>query len=131
MNRIKYENYLGAAGYDAVARKKIKELEEKVGGGSGGGMFVVNATPTGSTTATLDKTYQEIQTAYDSDAWVVIKVVGAPMLLTLQTSVAGMPALFAHYMPAPNGTITFNTLSVSPDDTVEIASYIVTTATPN
>lgn len=39
MNRIKYEQYHGAAGYDAVARKKIKELEEKVGsGGSGGGI---------------------------------------------------------------------------------------------
>ncbi|MBQ1985494.1 MAG: hypothetical protein II230_04210, partial [Clostridia bacterium] len=77
------------------------------------------------------KTYQEIQTAYDSDAWVVLKVVGSPMLLTLQTAVAGMPALFAHYMPAPNGTITFNTLSVSPDDTVEIASHIVTTTNQN
>ena len=31
MNRIKYENYLGAAGYDAVARRKIKELEKKIG----------------------------------------------------------------------------------------------------
>lgn len=31
MNRIKYENYLGAAGYDAVARRKIKELEKKLG----------------------------------------------------------------------------------------------------
>lgn len=34
MNRIKYEQYHGAAGYDAVARRKIKELEGKVGGGS-------------------------------------------------------------------------------------------------
>lgn len=41
MNRIKYENYLGAAGYDAVARRKIKELEEKVGGGSGGETKVI------------------------------------------------------------------------------------------
>lgn len=130
MNRIKYENYLGAAGYDAVARKKIKELEEK-GVGGGGGMFVVTVTPTGSTTATLDKTYQEIQTAYDSGMWIVAKVVGAPMLLTLQTTVTGMPALFAHYMPAPNGTITFNTLGVYPDDTVELSSYIVEATNQN
>lgn len=42
MNRIKNEPYHGAAGYDAVARRKIKELEEKVGtgGGSGGGNMV-------------------------------------------------------------------------------------------
>lgn len=29
--------YYGAAGYDAVARKKIKELEDRVGSGGGGG----------------------------------------------------------------------------------------------
>lgn len=63
MNRIKYENYLGAAGYDAVARRKIKELEEKVGtgGGSGGtsglsvGFFMV-----GPNTG-CSATYAEIQ----------------------------------------------------------------------
>ena len=61
MNRIKYEQYHGAAGYDAVARRKIKELEEKVGGGSGGtsglsvGFYVV-----GPNTG-CSATYAEIQ----------------------------------------------------------------------
>lgn len=59
MNRIKYENYLGAAGYDAVARKKIKELEDKVGGGSGGGgaVIVFDATDSG---ATCRQTFEEV-----------------------------------------------------------------------
>ena len=37
MERNRYESKYSAMGYDAVARKKIKELEKAVGGGGGGG----------------------------------------------------------------------------------------------
>lgn len=76
MNRIKYENYLGAAGYDAVARRKIKELEEKgVGGGAGGGggMFVIEMTVNSDFTAvTVNKTFAEIDAAYRAGLWPVV-----------------------------------------------------------
>lgn len=38
MSRVAYERVFGQSGYDAVARNKIKKLEEKMGGGSGGGI---------------------------------------------------------------------------------------------
>lgn len=38
MSRVAYERVFGQSGYDAVARNKIKKLEEKMGGGSSGGI---------------------------------------------------------------------------------------------
>lgn len=78
MNRIKYEQYHGAAGYDAVARKKIKELEEKVGtGGSGGGAVVFKATYDAgealdiSCSHSLDEAYDLI---YNCKAPVIVRI---------------------------------------------------------
>lgn len=73
MNRIKYENYLGAAGYDAVARKKIKELEGKVGG-SGSNDFVVNVEINYmSETVAADKTFDEVGKAFGSGRNVILR----------------------------------------------------------
>lgn len=66
MNRIKNEPYHGAAGYDAIARRKIKELEDKVGGGSGGGggdIIVITANDDGSMTCNM--TFEEVVTLRD------------------------------------------------------------------
>ena len=78
MNRIKYEQYHGAAGYDAVARKKIKELEEKVGtgGGSGRGIFEVGLEWDDSGKPYSNKTLDEIITAFENGMTPVLRYEG-------------------------------------------------------
>lgn len=72
MSRVAYERVFGQSGYDAVARNKIKKLEEKIGSGSSGGgkNFMILYLPDNPEAAQLQRSgwdFEELASAFYAD----------------------------------------------------------------
>lgn len=129
-----YERRLGNPGYDAVARKKIKELEKAVGGGSGGGgIFVIKAFVDFDESAgefkalMVDKSIDEIAAACEAGKIVVMEYNGREILYTSNISRdwetgAFIEVGFASCKYTGEGNFQCQTIDISSDGNVKMWS---------
>ena len=107
-----YERRLGNPGYDAVARKKIKELEKAVGGGSGGSGDMVVFTVTGDEEYGCQQSFEDAMNILENGGRCVLRqdVVGdwgreiyyyGTSYLSVGIPNDGEPSIIATFMDYP------------------------------
>ena len=130
MSRVAYERVFGQSGYDAVARNKIKKLEEKMDGGSGGsgGVFYIRLTLDPDVGFVADKTPEEIFAAYENGMLPV--VVGEEfegLIFHLVSTPTSRTHLVFNAIRATGvyGEIDVYTLHIKPDGTIRMIAGIM------
>ena len=125
MNRIKYEQYHGAAGYDAVARRKIKELEKKVGGGGIAVVKISAALVDGQMAMTADKTFDAIRADTESGtlhvAMIVTPIGGA--FVYQQNSASNEYCTFTRLIGQTSSELMYEEMHIQPDNSIFVNAY--------
>lgn len=104
-----YEPTTWASG-DTITATKMNKIEQGIA--NGGGAFVVNDTLSGGT-HTLDKTWNEIYTAFSSGKNVLVSDDGTSLFSVL--SVYGDDG-YGYYVTINRGDSSFNTFSTDTSD---------------